>query len=120
MKKSILSLALLAVCSAAFATTPAAPAPGGFNLGSLGLLAIFVVIFYFLLIRPQMKRNKEQRNLMNNLDKGDEVVTTGGILGKITKVGDNFIELNIADNVQIKIQKQSVSNVMPKGSIKTA
>jgi preprotein translocase subunit YajC len=79
---------------------------------------VLFVIFYFLLIRPQQKRAKEHKKMVESLSKGDEVVTTGGLLGKITKVGDNFVEIEVSDNVQVKIQRQMVGSVMPKGTIK--
>ena len=83
----------------------------------LPLILIFVV-FYFLLIRPQTKRAKEHKKMVEGLAKGDEVVTGGGLLGRISKVGENFIELDIADGVTVKVQRQAVSNLMPKGTIK--
>jgi preprotein translocase subunit YajC len=83
----------------------------------LPLVFIFVV-FYFLLIRPQTKKAKEHKLMVEALSKGDEVVTNGGMLGRITKVGDNFIELEVADQVSVKVQRQAVANVMPKGTIK--
>ena len=83
-------------------------------------LIIIFVIFYFLLIRPQMKRAKEHKNLVAALSTGDEVVTNGGILGKITKVGESFVTVELADNVQIKLQKHAIASVMPKGTIKSA
>jgi preprotein translocase subunit YajC len=83
----------------------------------LPLVFIFIV-FYFLLIRPQTKKAKEQKLMVEALSKGDEVVTNGGMLGRITKVGDNFIELEVADQVSVKVQRQAVANVMPKGTIK--
>lgn len=82
-------------------------------------LVVLLVLFYFLLIRPQMKRSKEQRQMLSNLSKGDEVVTNGGLVGKITEVGDNFLEVEVADSVRIKVQKQAVSSVLPKGSMKS-
>ncbi len=85
----------------------------------LPLIVIFAV-FYFMLIRPQMKRSKEHRQLVSQLGKGDEVVTNGGLLGRITDVSESFVTLEIADNVQIKLQRQAVTNVMPKGTIKSA
>ena len=87
-------------------------------MGFLPLILIFVV-FYFMLIRPQMKRAKEHRKLVAALSKGDEVVTNGGLLGKITDVGDSFVTLELADNVEIKMQRQAVTSVMPKGTIKS-
>lgn len=82
-------------------------------------LVVLLVLFYFLLIRPQMKRSKEQRQMLSNLSKGDEVVTNGGLVGKITEVGDNFLEVEVADSVRIRVQKQAVSSVLPKGSMKS-
>lgn len=96
----------------------AAPQGGGL-LSFLPLIIIFVV-FYFLLIRPQTKRAKEHRQLVANLSAGDEVVTSGGVLGKITDVGESFVTMELADNVSIKVQKQAVASVMPKGTIKSA
>lgn len=97
----------------------AEPAVGGGLMQFLPLVAI-VVIFYFLLIRPQQKRAKEQRAMVEALGKGDEVVTNGGMLGRITDVGDTFITVEIADGVQIKTQKHAVAAVMPKGTIKAS
>ena len=95
-----------------------AAAQGGL-MSFLPLIVIFVV-FYFMLIRPQMKRSKEHKKLVEQLNKGDEVITNGGLLGRITDVSDAFITLEVADNVQIKLQRQAVANVMPKGTIKSA
>jgi len=82
------------------------------------MMVLFFVVFYFMLIRPQMKQAKEHRKLLENLNKGDEVVTTGGLLGKIIEIGDNFIVLEIAKETEIKVQKHAVSALMPKGTIK--
>ena len=95
-------------------------APQGGGLMSFLPLIIIFVIFYFLLIRPQMKRAKEHKNLVAALSTGDEVVTNGGLLGKITNVGESFVTVELADNVQIKIQKHAIASVMPKGTIKSA
>jgi len=95
-----------------------AAASGGL-MSFLPLIVIFAV-FYFMLIRPQMKRSKEHRNLVAGLTKGDEVVTNGGVLGRITDVSESFVTLEIADNTQVKLQRQAVANVMPKGTIKSA
>ena len=99
----------------------AAPAAGAQDpiMGLLPFVVIFV-LFYFMLIRPQMKRAKEQKKMVETLQKGDEVITAGGLLGKITKVGDQFISLEIADNVTIQVQKQTVQTLLPKGSVKSA
>jgi preprotein translocase subunit YajC len=83
----------------------------------LPLVLIFVV-FYFLLIRPQTKRAKEHKKMVEGLAKGDEVVTSGGLLGRITQVGENFVQLKVAEGVELKIQKQAVSTLMPKGTVK--
>lgn len=95
-----------------------AAAQGGL-LSFLPLIVIFAV-FYFMLIRPQMKRAKEHKQLVSQLGKGDEVITNGGILGKITDVSDAFVTLELAENIKIKVQRQAVANIMPKGTIKSA
>jgi len=77
-----------------------------------------VVILYFLMIRPQMKRQKEHKKMVEALTKGDEVTTVGGIVGRITDLGDSFAELEVADGIEVKIRRQSVESVLPKGSIK--
>ena len=94
-------------------------APQGGLMSFLPLIIIFV-IFYFLLIRPQMKRAKEHKNLVAALNVGDEVVTNGGLLGKITKVGESFVTVELGENMKIKIQKHAIASVMPKGTIKSA
>ena len=83
----------------------------------LPLLVLFAV-FYFMLIRPQMKRSKEQRAMIGGLAKGDEVVTNGGIAGRIDELGDSFVTLEIATNVKIKLQKSAITLVLPKGTLK--
>lgn len=87
---------------------------------SIIMLVLIVVVFWFLLIRPQMKRNKEHRELVSGLSKGDEIVTAGGLLGRITAVGESFITVELADNLTVKVQKHSVSQVVPKGTAKSA
>lgn len=81
------------------------------------MLAAFIGIFYFFILRPQTKRAKAQRDLIAQLTVGDEVVTAGGIVGKVHRVADNFFVLAIADNVEVVIQKQAVAGVLPKGSL---
>ncbi len=99
----------------------AAPAAGqGSPLAGLLPLIILFAVFYFMLIRPQMKRAKEHRKLISELAKGDEVVTSGGIGGKITNVGDSFVTLEIGEDVQVKVQKDAVTTVLPKGTLKEA
>lgn len=103
------------------ATTTAAPAsPGqGSLLSLLPTLVIFILVFYFLLIRPQTKRAKEHRKLMEGLAKDDEVVTTGGVAGKIMEVNDNFLVLRVAKEVDITVQKNAIAVVLPKGTLKS-
>jgi len=83
----------------------------------LPLIFIFGV-FYFLLIRPQSKKAKEHKKMVETLAKGDEVVTNGGLLGRITGVGDNFVELELGESMKVKVQRQAIANLMPKGTIK--
>ena len=83
----------------------------------LPLLAVFAVM-YFIMIRPQMKRQKELKNLIEALSKGDEVVTTGGMLGKITTVGESFLTIEVAKGVELQVQRGAVATVLPKGTIK--
>jgi len=102
----------------AFAQAAPSAGPGGF--APILMMVVFVVIFYFLLIRPQQKKAKEHQALVSKLSAGDEVVTTGGILGKVTEVGDSFVTIEIADGVRIKVQKFQVGSLMPKGTLKSA
>ena len=97
-------------------------APGAAN-GGLSMLIMMIVLFglmYFMMIRPQMKRQKEHRQMVSNLAKGDEVVTNGGIAGRVEDVGETFITVEIAPNVKIKLQKGAVQQVLPKGTRKSA
>ena len=96
----------------------AAPAEAADPLMSFLPLILIFVVFYFLLIRPQTKRSKEHKTMVEGLAKGDEVVTNGGLLGRITAVGENFVQIKVAENVEVKIQKQAVANLMPKGTSK--
>jgi len=95
----------------------AAPAETDPLMSFLPLILIFVV-FYFLLIRPQTKRAKEHKKMVQELAKGDEVVTNGGLLGRITGIGENFVQIKVAENVEVKVQKRAVANLMPKGTSK--
>jgi len=81
-------------------------------------IVVLFVVFYFILIRPQTKRAKEHSTMVAALARGDEIVTNGGLLGKITAIGENFIQIEIADSIQVKVQKQAVAAMMPKGTIK--
>jgi preprotein translocase subunit YajC len=96
----------------------AAAAPSS-NLSIL-MLPLMLVVFYFLLIRPQQKRAKEHQAMLGKLATGDEVVTTGGILGRVTEVAEGFVTVEIADGVRIKVQKSQVSQLVPKGTYKSA
>lgn len=107
--------------SDAWAEGAAAGAPqGGTPASSMIFFLVIFAVFYFLLIRPQQKRAKEHRNLVASLAKGDEVVTNGGVLGKITDMNDNFITVEVADGVNVKVQRQAISAVLPKGTMKSA
>lgn len=83
-------------------------------------LVIIFVVFYFLLIRPQQKRQKEHRDLVTKLLIGDEVVTAGGVLGKVTKVTESFLHVEIAEGVEVRVQRQTIGAVLPKGTLKSA
>ena len=92
--------------------------PGGDLMAFLPMVAIFVV-FYFLLIRPQQKKSKEAKAMLSALQKGDEVVTAGGIVGRITKLTDAYATVEIAPNVEMTVQRSAISLMLPKGTIKT-
>lgn len=101
----------------AWAQEAGAAGSGGAWVQLLPLVLIFVV-FYFLLIRPQTKRAKEHREMVGKLASGDEIVTNGGLLGRITEVGESFLTVEVADGVRVKIQRFQVAQLMPKGTIK--
>jgi preprotein translocase subunit YajC len=94
-------------------------APGGQFQFAL-LMAAFIALFYFMLIRPQQRRAKEHQALVSKLSAGDEVVTSGGLLGKVIEVGETFITLEIAEDVRVKVQKVQVTQLVPKGTLKSA
>ena len=100
-------------------TAGAHPSAGQGFMSMLPMLVILIAFMYFLIIRPQSKRAKEHRELITNLKKGDEVVTSGGLLGRINKISDNFISLEIADKVEITIQKSAIGASVPKGTMKS-
>ena len=102
----------------AYAQVPGAPGGGGYS--QILILVVFVAIFYFMLIRPQQKRAKEQQAMLARLATGDEVVTSGGILGRITDVGDPFVTLEVAEGVRIRVQRSQIAQLMPKGTLKSA
>ena len=107
--------------SSAFAqTAPAAAAGGDMQstlMSMLPLLLMFAVL-YFVMIRPQMKKQKEHRTMIEALAKGDEVVTAGGLLGKVSKIGDAYLGIELADGVEVQLQRQAVVQVLPKGTLK--
>jgi len=101
----------------AYAQTPSGGV-GGMDIMSMLPLILMFVLLYFLLLRPQMKRAKEQKQMIASLQKGDEVITSGGALGKVTKVSDNYLSLEIAPNVEITVQKSAIQTMLPKGTLK--
>jgi preprotein translocase subunit YajC len=104
--------------SDAFAqAAPAAEQPS--IIGALLPFVVLFVVFYFLLIRPQQKRAKEHKKMVDTLAKGDEVITQGGLVGRVTELGENFVEVEIADEVKVKMQRGAIATVLPKGTIKT-
>ncbi len=90
------------------------------NLASFLPIILMFVVLYFLMIRPQMKRQKEHKAMLEKIKRGDEVLTNGGIAGIVTDIGDNFITIEVADNVRIRVQKGAVGNVLPAGTLKSA
>lgn len=91
----------------------------GSPFGSGLIFLVIIVVMYFLMIRPQSKKAKEHRNLISKIKEGDEVITTGGIIGKVSKINDSFIQLSISDNVSITMQRQSIAAALPKGTMKS-
>lgn len=89
-------------------------------LPSFLMLGVFAVLMFFVMIRPQMKRQKEVREMLGKLAKGDEVVTNGGIAGRIDDIGEHFVSLEIADGIKVKLQRGAISAVLPKGTLKSA
>ncbi len=104
--------------SPAYADTAAAsPQQGGFSMAVM--FVVFILFFYFAIWRPQNTRARETRSMLDALAKGDEITTVGGMVGRITKLGDQFITLAVGNNVEVLLQKSSVASVLPKGTIKT-
>ena len=98
-----------------------AQAAGGGDPGFIGFLPIILmfVLLYFLMIRPQMKRAKEQKAMIEALQKGDEVVTSGGVVGKITKLGEQYVTIEVAPSTELVVQRSAVQVPLPKGTLKT-
>ena len=101
--------------------SPAYAQAAGGDPGFIGFLPIILmfVLLYFLMIRPQMKRAKEHKQMVEALQKGDEVITAGGVLGRITKIGDAYVSLEIAPNTEVSVQRASVQTLLPKGTLKS-
>ena len=97
-----------------------APAAQDAGMSTFIIMLIPIIVLWFLMIRPQMKRQKEHTKMVEALGKGDEAVTNGGVLGKITEVGESFVTLEIAKNTEIKVQRHAIAAVMPKGTIKSS
>jgi preprotein translocase subunit YajC len=95
-----------------------AAVPGGADIMSMLPIILMFVVLYFVMIRPQMKRAKEHKAMVDALQKGDEVIAAGGVLGKVTKVADNYVTIEIADKLEIKVQRPAVQLVLPKGTVK--
>jgi preprotein translocase subunit YajC len=105
--------------SQAFAqTAPAASGGTESSLLSLLPLVLMFVVLYFIMIRPQMKRQKEHKTLIDALAKGDEVVTSGGVLGRVSKLGESFVHVEVANGVELQVQRSSIVQVLPKGTLK--
>jgi preprotein translocase subunit YajC len=106
--------------SSAFAQTAPAAASGDMqsSLMSMLPLVLMFVVLYFVMIRPQMKKQKEHKAMIDALAKGDEIATAGGVLGKVTKLGDSYLTLEVAAGVELQVQRSAVVQVLPKGSIK--
>ncbi|HEX2530490.1 MAG TPA: preprotein translocase subunit YajC [Burkholderiaceae bacterium] len=104
-----------------FISNAYAQTAGGFDSSMASFLPIILmfVVLYFLMIRPQMKRQKEQKAMMDALAKGDEVVTAGGVLGKVTKVAEAYVTLEVANGTEVVVQKAAVTTLLPKGTIKS-
>ena len=102
------------------AAAQAAPAQQGSPISLLVMMVLFFAVFYFMAIRPQMKRAKEHRTLLSGLSKGDEVITNGGLAGRVVDLTDSFVGLEISDGVSVKIQKNAITAVLPKGTLKSA
>lgn len=107
----------LNLISDAMANIPAVGGATGGGLAPIMMMVGFFAIAYFILIRPQMKRQKEHRSLLAKLSQGDEVVTSGGLVGTIQRVGDDFLEITIAENIKVTVQKQAVTSALPKGTL---
>ena len=109
---------LIPVAHAQAAGAPAASPMGG--LQTFLFPIILIVIMYFLMIRPQMKRQKDHRAMLDKLAKGDEIITSGGIAGTVAAIGESFVTVEVANGVQLRVQRAAIANVLPKGTLKSA
>ena len=105
--------------SIAHAQGTAAASPESTLMSTLPLVVMFVIL-YFVMIRPQMKKAKDTKAMIEALSKGDEVVTSGGLVGRVSKLGDTFLQLEVADKVEVQVQRSAVAMVLPKGTLKTS
>jgi preprotein translocase subunit YajC len=112
-------MSLLDLLISPAAAQAAAPAAQGSPMAGLLLPLVFIGVMFFFMIRPQMKRAKEHRELIAKLAKGDEVITNGGIAGRVDDIGENFISVEIAEGVRVKLQRAAVVAVLPKGTLKS-
>lgn len=110
---------LMGITSAHAAAAPAAQSHQGGFLSLLPMLILIALVFYFLMVRPQQKRAKQQKSLMEKITVGDEIVTVGGIVGKLSKLRDGFIVLTIASGVEITMRKSAIESVLPKGTMES-
>jgi preprotein translocase subunit YajC len=108
------------IISQAFAQTAPAPSGGGTESSLLSLLPLVLmfVVLYFIMIRPQMKRQKEHKAMVEALAKGDEVVTAGGVLGRVSKLGETYVHVEVATGIELQVQRSSIVQVLPKGTLK--
>jgi preprotein translocase subunit YajC len=104
----------------AHAQTAAAPAASPLGFQTFLFPILLIVIMYFLMIRPQMKRQKDHRSMLDKLAKGDEVITSGGIAGTVAAIGESFVTVEVANGVQLRVQRAAIANVLPKGTLKSA
>ena len=108
------------IISQAFAQTAPAASGGGTESSLLSLLPLVLmfVVLYFIMIRPQMKRQKEHKTMVEALAKGDEVVTSGGVLGRVSKLGETYLHVEVASGIELQVQRSSIVQVLPKGTLK--
>ena len=111
----------MSLISTAMAASPGAAngAQGASGLSTILILVVFFAVFYFLMIRPQQKKAKDHRNMINSVTKGDEIITSGGLLAIVTHVADDYLTVQLAEGVEVKLQKQAISLCLPKGTVKS-